>query len=436
MTKTAPAPAALSEPTPDQMAYLKAWRATALEIMPYMAPILFAFRPLNALAVDTFACDAQYRLYINFDRVIELGPRFNAEALLHEAFHIAAQHNMLAEEMKVTAQQRKLWNTAADAAINDDLRDAGCSEVASWGVLPEHLGMPDNKSATHYFSELRDLLPPGGSPDGGGDSLYTGCGSVSGGQGAPCELKEDDDLGGAAGSVSPISHEVILMTVAERIRRHQSTHGIGSVPVQLQQQLEEALAPAKPRWERVLRGFVRRCVSKTSGNDEQTYSRPNRRRMNEVVFDENGKAAGNLIVPGRFSPVPAIHYFRDVSASVGSKELKLANGEVVSIAKSLGLRGDDLLISDVDTKVHSTIRYLRPEDLDKVHARGGTNMIEAIRHANAQRRKASCIIIATDGETGWPAERSRIPVIVLLINAREAYKARVPSWMTVVEVEE
>ena len=416
------------------MAHLKAWRATALEIMPYMAPILFSFRPVNALTVDTFACDAQYRLYINFERVIGLGPRFNAEALLHEAFHVAAQHELLATGMGVKPHQREAWNTAADAAINDDLRDAGCSDVADWGILPKHLGMEDYKSATEYFSTLRDLLPPGGSGPGD-DGLYKGCGSVSGGLAAPCELG-GKDLNGAAEPVSGTRHEVILMTVAERIRKHQAAYGADSVPADLQVQLEEALAPEKPRWERVLRGFVRRCASKAAGNDEPTYSRPNRRRINEVMYDENGKAAGTLVAPGRFSPVPTVHYFRDVSASVGSKELQLANTEVVAIARALGLRGDDLLISDIDTKVHSRIRYNKPEDLEKVHARGGTDMAEAIRYANAQRRRASCIIIATDGETGWPSEPSRIPVIVLLINAGERWKRNVPEWMTVVEVEE
>lgn len=431
MTKTAPAPAALSEPTPDQMAYLKAWRVTALEIMPYMAPILFAFRPLNALQVDTYACDEQYRLYINFDRVIALGPQFNAEALLHEAFHIAAQHGLLAREMNVQPHERRLWNTAADAAINDDLRDAGCSELANWGVLPEHLGMPDNKAATEYFNELRPLLPPTPPEDGG--ELYKGCGSVSGGQTAPCETAAGVDS--IAAPVSEAAKEVILVTVAARVRMHQSAHGVGSVPAELVQELEDALAEEKIRWERVVRDFVRRSVSMRAGDDEASYSRQDRRRMNAVLRDENGQVAGTLIAPGRVSPVPVIHYYRDTSFSVSDEKLQMANAEVTGIARALDLRGDDLLISDIDTKVHSTIKYRKPEDLIKVHARGGTDMAEAIRHANAQCNKASCIIIATDGETGWPAEPSRIPVIALLLDATEEWKDRIPSWITVVEVE-
>jgi hypothetical protein len=45
------------------------------------------------------------------------------------------------------------------------------------------------------------------------------------------------------------------------------------------------------------------------------------------------------------------------------------------------------------------------------------------------------IIVATDGETGWPAVRPNIPVVVLLINVTSQHWIdKVPEWAHLVEV--
>lgn len=113
----------LTTPSKSQMLLFQAWRATALQIMPYMASTLFALRPVNTVEVDTFAVDDGLRVYINFDKCEGMGPQFCAEGLLHECSHILAEHSMLAETAGVTDEERKMWNIAGDMAINDDLRD-------------------------------------------------------------------------------------------------------------------------------------------------------------------------------------------------------------------------------------------------------------------------------------------------------------------------
>lgn len=449
--------------TPEQDLYVQAWRAQALEIMPYMASALFSFRPVNSTFVDTYACDPQYRLYINFDNVVGRSARFNAEAWLHEASHILAGHGELAAGIGVGPADRKMWNFAADAAINDDLRDAGCEELADFGIFAKHLGERDYQSAVHYFSVIKakqraaqkgaqDEQPNGdsaagqpqeqqggGSTDqpssGQGDPLYSGCGSVAGGEPAPGELG-DDDLDGAAVPADGMEHERVLITTAAAASKHEEVHGRGSVPASFGKQLEITLEPTKTPWDRVLFTFVRRCVIKRAGDVLETHSRRDRRRMNEYVIDENGNRIGKLIVPGWEQPVPSVHFFRDVSASVGDRKLEMASNEVEAIARRLGIRGNDLLVSDIDTKIHSELKYRERKDLNTIHARGGTDMRKAIEHACDKRRKPSCIVIATDGETAWPSVRPPVPVIVLLIDARQQWVDRVPEWATKVVIED
>lgn len=120
---------------------------------------------------------------------------------------------------------------------------------------------------------------------------------------------------------------------------------------------------------------------------------------------------------------------------MGSERLATVSAEVVGIAQKMGIRGEDLLVSDVDTMVYDSRRYTGAKMLDSYSGHGGTDMGQAITHACSLRQKPAVIVIATDGETGWPEARPEIPVVVLLVNAAEYWKDRVPSWAKVVEVD-
>lgn len=119
--------------TTEQSATLAAWRATALEIMPYMASILLNLRPVASPGLGTFACDQWLRLYIDFDAVTDWGNQACAEALLHECFHIFAADAERAQDLAGAVSPRT-FNLAADLANNDDLVAAGCSTIAEIGM--------------------------------------------------------------------------------------------------------------------------------------------------------------------------------------------------------------------------------------------------------------------------------------------------------------
>lgn len=98
--------------TPDQNLQFQAWRASALEQMPYFARLLFAVRPVNAPGLGTWAVDASYRLYIDFDAVMDKGTKWNVESVLHEASHLYADHAAFAADLGITSDTRKAWNVA------------------------------------------------------------------------------------------------------------------------------------------------------------------------------------------------------------------------------------------------------------------------------------------------------------------------------------
>lgn len=447
----------LAAPTDEQLLYFQAWRATALQIMPYMASLMFSFRPVNSSAVDTFGVDPGHRLYVNFDKVIPMGAQFNAEALMHEASHLLAEHAAGAVTAGVTDEEHETWNVAADMAINDDLRDAGCQALAAHGVFAANIGEPDYQTPFHYMEVLRRKKknskpkqgnkPGQGTPgqgqqgqgqpgqDQAGSAPVKGCGSGAGGRKGGHELGDDETMGGKAEAASAIEKTLVRIATASAVRQHQQQHGRGSVPGGIAQIIDEILTPSKTPWERVLATHIRRAVARKAGYHDSTYSRRNRRRMNETLSDGEGRILGRVIAPGHIKPIPSVHFYRDTSGSVSDHDLAVATNEVVAISRKLGIRGDDLVVSDVDWIVHQSVKFNGRQSVSKVEGRGGTRMQEAIAHGCSLKKRPTVIVVATDGETGWPEERPPVPVIVLLVNVtNQRVIDDVPEWAQVVEV--
>lgn len=418
--------------TGQQTADLQAWRALALETMPYFASVLFSLRPVSAPGLGTFAVDPGHRLYIDFDAAAAKGTRWCAEALLHECGHIFQQHATLAEDCNVADHERMLANVAGDAAINDDLADAGCN--MSDAVTPAGIGEPDYQTFHHYLDALRakqQPWPPNGPGRGqsnrpgedGDGQPYAGCGSASGGEAAPCELG-DDDLNGQAEPATDAETERTLTATAASVRQTAKTRG--DVPAGLVEQAELLLAPAKVSWRKVLAAAIKRAMGSRLGNVDVTYSRRHRRRH-----------AGPVIYPGNIAPHPTIAVVRDTSGSMGDDELADASAEIEGIARQIGVRGRDLTLLDVDAGVARTTDYRGRETLTTVGGGGGTDMRVGIDAAlDSRRGSPAAVVVVTDGFTPWPASRPRVPVVACLVGDGAAGAAEdTPDWLTTVVVE-
>lgn len=459
----------LAPPTEEQTKDLQAWRAEALELMPYMASMLFSLRPVNAPGIGTFAVDTGHRLYVDFDGVKPRGSRWCAEALLHECGHLFGEHASRAEQAGVNPHERMVWNIAGDAEINDDLRDAGCEMKDA--VFPDSIGQADYQTAEIYMHGLREQMPPqtaGGDGDGdsdgdGGDQSgapdedgndqdqgsagaddgqgqgqgseggsssgagqgkpnqpFKGCGSASGGEPAPCELGSDD-LNGTAPEANPAERERTILSTAATIRDHHQS-GRGTVPAGLTERAEQLLAPSKVPWRQVLSSAVKRAVAAKNGDFDTTYTRRNRRRH-----------SGPIIYPGTFSPRPTLAVVRDTSGSMGGNELLQVSIEVDAIARKVGARGRDLRVLDVDAAVHEVRDYKNVQNLAAVHGRGGTDMRVGIDAAVELRPRPNAIVVVTDGGTPWPKERQPVPVVACIVGPHaESFAGMVPDWIRTV----
>lgn len=183
------------KPNSSETADLAAWRVLALRRMPYLASVLFKVVPLFNDETPTLAVDERWRLYVNFEWARSQTPEMVGQGLCHEASHLLGNHSHFAKQMGVTPEKHRQWNAAADAAINDDLRDAGCKELADFGVLPSKIGAPDYETPQFYYRHLDEQQDTSGGGMNGSGEGGDSCGSGSGGAPAPGELGGNGDQG-------------------------------------------------------------------------------------------------------------------------------------------------------------------------------------------------------------------------------------------------
>lgn len=194
---------------------------------------------------------------------------------------------------------------------------------------------------------------------------------------------------------------------------------------------EQILAPAKVPWQRVLGATIRGSVRARLGGAHETYDRRNRRRHNAPILGGGRRA----VIPASVCPTPRIHVVRDTSGSMSGNELNAVTNEIRGISQRLGIRGDDLQITDWDVVGYGARNYQRPTDLVEVRGRGGTDMAAAVVAALTVKPAPTAVVVLTDGYTGWPElrpSRSRIPVVAAIISNPNA---TVPSWMRAVHID-
>lgn len=431
-----------------QQADLEAWRATALTRMPYMANVLFALRPVNKPGLGTFAVDNQMRLYIDFDATAGWSDDLKAQALLHECSHILQGHSDQFKDLGLTASDNKLFNVAADAAINDDLRDAGCKELCEMGVTPDSFGAPDYLTPGEYFEYLRRITPPqapskpqpqpGGSGEGAsgeGDSEpsddFEGCGSGAGGQEVPDPIG-DGDVDGTAPAASQSEIERTRIITANDIRDAHAK-GRGNVPAGLVGWADAQFTPSVTPWQKVLGRKMRSAVRTVAGQTDTSFQRRSARRHNERVLGTNNR----VVHAGNVEYRPSLVVIRDTSGSMGDADLTAVTREVDAISKRLRVRGADLMIVDVDAKVAGARQYNGARSMNEFFGRGGTNMSVGIEHAMTMKPRPTAVVVLTDGDTPWPAKQlsRKVPVIACIIADDDSGLARVPKWISALHVQ-
>src|SRR5687767_9857341 len=140
---------------------LQAARVRASYQRAYFAPALFSLVPVRTDMIASMAVDKYWRLYYNEAWVAAHTVEENAAVMIHEVSHLLRAHD--ARKQAAAVRNDKLWNTATDCEINDDLIAEGLP-LPEDPPRPGKYGLTIGENAETYY---RQLLKPYQSGEGG-----------------------------------------------------------------------------------------------------------------------------------------------------------------------------------------------------------------------------------------------------------------------------
>ena len=156
---------------------------------PYLGAALWAVQRIACPEVDTMGVDRHWRLYYSPAAVAAWSVEETAGVLYHEICHLIREH----AGRGGFAEDKYLWNLAADAEINDGLREEGVT-LPGEPIFPATLGQPEGKLAEEYYAALPKrktlLVIPRTGP---------GCGCCGSGATGAADGKEAFVAGAASG---------------------------------------------------------------------------------------------------------------------------------------------------------------------------------------------------------------------------------------------
>lgn len=376
-----------------------------------------------------------------------------AAVIVHEIMHIFLKHSSRRVEQ---GYEPKLWNVAADCAINCMLVD-GRWELPKYGCFPKGFGFPDHLTADEYYDLLRKQQPkqngqgqqgqgqgqggPGAEQEGDGSGKGqkgqgkgksqpsqgaagnggengnsgagnatqgagsgVGCGScVEGGDGEASQGEQKAGVSGKGRSQGEI--ETAVVEAANAIEE-EASRSQGTIPAGLLRAAKFAKKPAVIPWQQELARSLRHSTEWKRGVHDYDYSRPHR-RMNSL--------GGDVYMPAMRQPIPRVDVIGDTSGSMGTDELERICAEFDGILRTL--KGAPVGFFACDAEVHAQGRVTRFADLiPLLRGGGGSNLIPGFDKVMAQKIKPSVIVAITDGMITFPEHQPKgVHVIIVLV---------------------
>ena len=376
---------------------LQAARVRASYQRAYFAPALFNLIPVRTDLVAAMAVDTRWRLYYNEDWVASHSVEENAAVLIHEVSHLLREHD--ARKHAAAVRHERLWNTAADCEINDDLLAEGLP-LPDNPPTPERFGFRNGENAETYY---RQLLKPVNDTDrdaGDADSHCPDCGSGAHGEPRPWELPDDDGRPGGVSGVDPVKAQLVRREVAHHILDR--TGDAGDAPLGWRRWAKTVLTP-KIDYMATIRHVVRKALrDSTVGRYDRTYRRPSRRQA----------AYGEFLMPSFHQPRPRPGFLIDTSGSMQDTQLARAVAELAGLTRQLGY-GTDVVVACCDVVVHDVRKVFSAAQLELIGG-GGTDIGAGIQWF-VDDAPVDLLVIVSDCQTPWPAEKPPFPVITIRV---------------------
>jgi predicted metal-dependent peptidase len=368
----------------------------------FVHEILMMMEKRQTKAVGTMGVtikDAKLILFYNLDFVNTLTDPELRFVLTHEIYHVVLHHCCV--RLPERKEDRKLYNIAADLAINCLISDDPCRHMPkekdgdrkgkNVGLRPtqEPYNFPDKQSMEQYVLLLHEMKDQGkdiGDGEGNGDG-QDGSGSL-------------DNHDGWSDADAEIVKQEIRNKIEELSKRQ---NGWGNIPGDVQQ-IIQAAQKSSVRWWKYLRHYLGNLVT---SKVESTFKKPHRRYGYPYCGTKRLHTDRKLV---------AI----DTSGSISTDDLSHFLAEVNKLAE---LQPVDLVMFD-----HAVQGKIMPFDRKRVSfdfkGRGGTAFTPVIELAD-QRRYQSLIIL-TDGCAEAPPKPHHVKD-VLWVLTEEEYKPPV-DW--------
>ncbi|MGW1725767.1 vWA domain-containing protein [Streptomyces sp. NPDC002306] len=366
---------------------LFAARLHAARVRPYLATALFALHPVASRRVPTMAVDRHWRCYVSPAFVDRTPVEELAGVWVHEVSHLLRDHHgrsdRVSRERALTGSGARLrMNIAADCEINDDAFGDGLARPEG-AVTPAFLQLPEGQLMEEYLGLFR--LGPRTQ-----DLAWLDCGSGADG------LDREWDLGpdGAHG-LSDQERDAVRFRVAQGINGRPGDTSKG-----WRRWAEEVFHPPQP-WRELLGAAVRSAASGAGAGDDYTYGRPSRRSA----------GVPGVVLPSLRRRPPRVCVVIDTSGSVSDTELGSALNEVAAISRAVGGRRELVTVVPCDAAATFAHRLCRAEGIPLVGG-GGTDLRSGFARALRHGPRPDVIVVLTDGQTPWPADRPPCRTVV------------------------
>jgi predicted metal-dependent peptidase len=366
----------------------------------YFAPALFSLVPVQTDLIGSMAVDCSWRLYYNESWVATHTVEENAAVLIHEVSHLLRDHE--GRKKAAAARHVRLWNTAADCEINDDLAAEGL-RLPGDPPQPDKYGLDTGESAEVYYHHLFNPTRAGlADPDARTTArVQQDCGSGAHGEHRHWELPDDESADGTPG-VDAVKAQLVRREVAQRIM---DTSGLaGDIPIGWRRWAHSVLTP-KVDYMPIIRQTVRKALREcTLGRHDRTYRRPHRRQG----------CYGEFLMPTFFQPRPRPGFLIDTSSSMQNPQLARAVAELGGLTRQLGFMSE-VVVACCDAAVHDVRRVFSAAQL-QLYGGGGTDLGVGLRWFIERRsHPIDILIVVTDCHTAWPEEIPPFPVITIRV---------------------
>lgn len=339
---------------------------------PFFAAILLRRKLVETKEIPTLAVDGRGTIYYNPDFTESLTVPQLVWGLCHEVGHVIGQH-----ANRVGSRNRKKWNYAGDAWINDMLDDSNIGQR-----IPNTVNMAGSKDLT--VETIYDNLPDDGSGDkpndGIGDDIIEGDG---GKPMTPDEIREVD---------GEIKVQIAEAAQAAKMR--------GKLSGKLADMVANILDVKTP-WYEILE---KHCTSRVSQG--QTWRRRNRRFDDYLPSVDKLPQMGELVVQV------------DVSGSVSKQELDHYAGHLSRIVEQC--RPEKVHVLYTDTQVQKHVEFECGEEVNiEFFSGGGTDMPAGFTYCDEHGITPDVFVCLTDGYTDF-GDVQHYPVIWCISSDIEA----------------